>query len=152
MATTPTPTGITIGIKEIKFLHYESTTRVQEIKNQLPNDAYEFQFDMQWNIAEKDKLFNILLSVTLYEKQSSETKIELANMKEHISFVVINFQEVIKKEKELISIPDQLVTVAAGIALSTARGMFVMNVKDSILNNAVIPIVNPQVFLPKKEK
>ena len=152
MATTPTPTGITIGIREIKFLHYESTTRVQEIKSQLPNDAYEFQFDMQWNIAEKDKLFNILLSVTLYEKQSSETKVELANMKEHISFVVINFQDVIKKEKELISIPDQLVTVAAGIALSTARGMFVMNVKDSILNNAVIPIVNPQVFLPKKDK
>lgn len=147
-----TPIGITIGIKEIKFLHYESTTRVQEIKAQLPNDAYEFQFDMQSNIEEKDKLFNILLSVALYEKQSNETKVELAKMKVHISFVVVNFEEVIKKEQELISIPDQLVIVTAGIALSTARGMFVMSVKDSILNNAVIPIINPQVFLPKKDK
>ena len=104
-----TPTGITIGIKEIKFLHFESTTRTQEIKAQLPNDAYEFQFEMQSSIEEKDKLLTILLAVTLYEKQSNETKVELAKMKMQIAFIVVNFEEVTKKENELFSVPDQLV-------------------------------------------
>lgn len=149
-AKTLTPIGITIGIKEIKLLQYESTTRIQEIKKQLPNDAYEFQFDLQWNVVDAEKLFNSTISVTLYEKQSAETKVELVNMKVLISFAVINYDEVIKKENGLTLIPDQLITVTAGILVSTARGMFALNIKDSIVNNAIIPIINPQVFLPKK--
>jgi hypothetical protein len=146
-----TPVGITIGIKEIKLLHYESTTRLQDIKKQLPNDAYEFQFDLQWNVVEVEKLFNSIISVTLYEKQSIETKVELVSMKVLMSFAVINYEEVIKKENGLTLIPDQLIAVTAGIVVSTARGMFALNVKDSIVNNAIIPIINPQVFLPKKD-
>ena len=150
MDKTPTPTGITIGIKEIKLLQYESTTRIQEIKKQLPNDAYEFQFDLQWNPIDEEKLFNSTISVTLYEKQSTETKVELVNMKVLISFAVINYDEVIKKENGLTLIPDQLIIVTSGVLVSTARGMFALNTKDSIVNNAIIPIINPQVFLPKK--
>ena len=145
-----TPTGITIGIKEIKLLNYESTTRIQEIKKQLPNDAYEFQFDLQWNAVDTEKLFNSIISVTLYEKQSIETKVELASMKVLISFVVINYDEVIRKENGLTLIPDQLISVTAGIVVSTVRGMFALNIKDSIISNAIIPIINPQVFIPKK--
>jgi hypothetical protein len=144
------PPGITFGIKEIDFLHFESTTRLQEIKSQLAPEAYEFQFDLQWNVLEAEKLFNLQLSVTLYEKQSPETKVELANMKVLIVFVIINFEEVIRIENGMTSIPDQLITATAGIIVSTARGMFVLNTKDLIISNAIIPVINPQVFLPKK--
>ncbi len=144
------PIGITIGLNELKFVHFESTTRLSEMKNPLPNDGYEFQFDMQSDINEKEKLFSIMLSTTLYEKQSDVTKVELAKMKSLISFRIINFEDVIKKENNQIAIPDQLIIIASGIAISTARGMFAMCVKDTVLNNAMIPILDPQIFLPKK--
>jgi hypothetical protein len=140
--------GITIGIKDIKFLHFETTTRVQELKTPLPEEAFEFQFEMQTSINEDENTFNVLFSITLFEKQGSITKIELANIKTLSIFRVLNFDEVFKKEGNLIFIPDQLILVAANIAISTSRGMFVMNVKDSIISNAVMPIINPQVFLP----
>jgi len=141
---------ITIGIKGIKFLHFETTTRVQEIKKQLPDNAYEFQFDLQSDINESEKLFNLLLTAILYEKQSTETKVKLATIGVTVSFIVVNFNEVIKKENGLIAISDQLIAIASGIVLSTARGMFAINTKDSIISNAIIPIVNPQAFIPKK--
>ena len=144
------PIGITIGLNELKFIHFESTTRLNEMKNSLPNDGYEFQFDMQSDINEKEKLFSIMLSTTLYEKQSDVTKVELAKMKSLISFRIINFEDVIKKENNQIAIPDQLIIFASGIAISTARGMFAMCVKDTVVINAMIPILDPQIFLPKK--
>lgn len=144
------PVGITIGINDVKFIHFETTTRVQELKESIHSDGYEFQFDMQTHISEEDKLFNVIMSTTLYEKQNEITKVELANIKTLTSFRIVNFNEVIKKEENQVSIPDQLITVAAGIALSTTRGMLVMCVKDSIISNAIIPIVNPQVFIAKK--
>lgn len=144
------PIGITIGLNELKFFHFESTTRLNEMKNPLPIDGYEFQFDMQSDINEKEKLFNIMLSTTLYEKHSNVTKVELAKMKSLISFRIINFEDVIKKENNQIAIPDQLIVIASGIAISTARGMFAMCVKDKVINNAMIPILDPQIFLPKK--
>ena len=143
--------GITIGIKGIRFLHFEPTSRVQELTKQLPPEMYEFQLDMESQIVEHEKLFNVQMSVTLYEKQGVSTKIELATMKTLTSFNIVNLNELILKENGLITIPDQVILVATGIAVSTTRGMFVMSVKDSIINNAVIPIINPQVFLPKKD-
>lgn len=138
-----------IGINDIKFLHFELTTRVQELKEPLPYNVYEFQFEMQSHIAESEKLMNVQITITLYEKQSAETKIELAKIITLTSFRVVNFDEVITKNNNIINIPNQLIAVAAGIAISTSRGMFVMNVKDTIISNAIIPIINPQDFLPK---
>ncbi|MFY8036403.1 MAG: hypothetical protein ACOVMQ_04495 [Cyclobacteriaceae bacterium] len=142
--------GITIGVNEVKLLHFEVTTRLNEIRTPIPNDGYEFQFDMQSDINEENKLFNVILSTTLYEKQGNVTKVELSKMKTLISFRIINFDEVIKKEAKRISIPDQLIIYASGITISTARGMFAICVKDMIINNALIPILDPQLFLPKK--
>ena len=147
MATTP----LKISIREIKLLHYQSTTRVQEIKKQLTNDLYEFQFDLQWGAIEVEKLFNVLLSVTLYEKQSPETKVELANIKVSSSFEIMDFDQVIRKENGMTAIPDQLIPVTAGIVVSTTRGMFALSVENSIISNAIIPLINPKVFLPKRD-
>lgn len=141
---------ITISIKEIKFLSYETTSRVQEIIKQLPADVYEFQLETQWTLLEKEKSLVIQLSVTLYEKQSNETKLELAWMRLRATFAIVNFEEVIKKENGKVSAPEQLLAIAIGITVSSARGVFVMNVKDTILGNALIPVIDPQTFLPKR--
>ncbi len=140
---------ITIGINDIKFINYESTTRVQELKEPLINTAFEFQIEMKTDIMNVDKLFNINTSVTLYEKQG-ETKIELARLQTFNSFRIINFDDVIIKKDDQLLIPDHLLAVASGIAVSTARGMFVMCVKNTVISNALIPIIDSTVFVPKK--
>ncbi|MCX6270513.1 MAG: hypothetical protein NTU44_04695 [Bacteroidetes bacterium] len=150
MEATPTENvQITIGIRDVKLLHYEATTRVFDLLEPLPNEKYEFQFDFKVRLSEHEMLFEVLLGVTLFEKQPENVKIELAKISTVTSFKVDNYNEVIRKNGEVVNIPNQLITVAGGIAVSTVRGMFAICVKDTILANAVIPIINPQVFVPK---
>lgn len=140
---------ITIGLNNIRLHEFTTTQRVLELKNPPAPDIYEFQFDLDSKIIESDKLFSIALTVTLYEKQDENTKIELAKIKTINDFNIVNFEEVFKKADDKLLVPNQLIALAAGIAISSARGIFLMCVKDTILNNALIPIINPQMFVPK---
>lgn len=144
--------SITLRINDIKSLQFEITQRANEIKDQLPNDLFEFRFDLNSEISEQDKTFSVLLLITLFEKQSDSIKIELAKLRTLTTFNIQNFEEVVRKKEGTIQVPDQLISLTAGIAISTARGMLALKLLDTKLSNAYIPIINPQqLFLPKKE-
>ncbi len=145
------PINITFGINEVKLLHFEITQKVKELKGQIVRDLLEFRFDMKSEIIESEKLFVNNLVVTIFEKQSDVLKIELAKQQTLTSFKIINFEEVIKKVDNELKIPDQLFSLTAGISISTARGMLVMNLKDTLISNAIIPIIDPKTFQPSAQ-
>jgi hypothetical protein len=143
----PDIVNITLGIDSVKFGHFELTSHAKEHLESVSFDSYEFQFDLQSIIEDDVKLFRVLLKVTLYEKMSSQSKIELAHIQTENAFRVQNFNEVFLKQNDKYSIPDQLIIVTAGISVSTARGMLAMCIKDTVLSDAVIPIIDPKVFI-----
>lgn len=142
------PIKITFGINEVKLLHFEITEKLKELKTQISRDLLEFRFDMKSEIFESEKLVRNNLIVTLFEKQSDLMKVELAKQQTLTTFKIINFDEVIKKIDNTLKIPDQLFSLTAGISISTARGMLVMNLKDTCISNAIIPIIDPRSFQP----
>lgn len=145
--------SITLRINEIKILLFETTQRVIEILDPLSIDLYEFRFDLKTETFEKEKIFSNLLFITLFEKQSDLVKVELAKLHTLTTFNIINFDEIIKKKDGVIQVPNQLIPLTAGISISTARGILTVNLKDTKISNAIIPIINPQSFLVvKKEK
>jgi len=146
------PLSITFRINEIKLLHFETTQRVNEIHSPLSTDCYEFRIDLKTESSELNKTFSNLLKITLFEKQSDDIKVELAKLQTLIVFEINNFNEIIKKQNNKIQVPNQLISLTAGISISTARGMLVLNLKDTNISNAVIPIIKPQLFVPKKKK
>lgn len=142
--------NITIGIQDIKLIHFETSSRLLELKEPLPQEVFEFQFEMQARLLHLEKLYEVQMSATLFEKQSVVTKVELAKLKTLIAFRIDNYEEIILNNQDQVTIPDGLITLTASIALSTTRGMFAVSVKDLIIRNAIIPIMDPSVFLPKK--
>jgi hypothetical protein len=149
--TTPAPSlQITLRISDIKILLFETTQRVEELQDPISLDSYEFRFDLKTETSEPDKFFTNLLYITLFEKQSDIVKIELAKLHTLTTFQIINYNEVIKKKGEGIIVPNQLISLTAGIAISTARGILSLHLKDTKISNAIIPIINPQMFIPVK--
>jgi len=145
--------SITLRINEIKILLFETTQRVIEILDPLSNDSYEFRFDLKTETSEEEKIFSNLLFITLFEKQSDLVKVELVKLHTLTTFKIQNFDEIIKKKDGVIQVPKQLIPLTAGISISTARGILTVNLKDTKISNAIIPIINPQSFLVvKKEK
>lgn len=153
MKKAPTPSlQITLRISDIKILLFETTQRIEEIQEPLSIDAYEFRFDLKTETFEPEKFFTNLLYITLFEKQSDIVKIELAKLHTLTTFQIINYDEVIKKKEDSIIVPNQLISLTAGIAISTARGILTLHLKDTKISNAIIPIINPQMFIPVKQE
>jgi hypothetical protein len=143
---------ITLRISDIKILLFEITQRVEEIHDPLPINAYEFRFDLKTETSEPEKIFSNLLYITLFEKQSDIVKIELAKLHTLTTFQITNYSDVIKKKDGGINVPNQLISLTAGISISTARGMLTLHLKDTKISNAIIPIINPQMFIPIKKE
>src|SRR6218665_3000351 len=108
------------------------------------------RFASQSKAISTDKALNIQLTVSLFEKRSEERKIELCRMKTRTVFHIENFEEAIKIDADQMTIPDVLAATCHGIAFSAARGMLVMSLQNTVISNAVLPIINPQVFLPPR--
>jgi len=143
---------IKFRISEIRVLLFELSQRFAELKMPLSKESYEFRIDMKTGSKEQEKIFSVLLFITLFEKRNDTIKIELAKLNTLTSFEIQNFNEVFKKENNVLKIPNQILTMTSGIAISTARGIFSMSVKDTLLSNAIIPIVDPNLFLPNQSK
>jgi len=74
----------------------------------------------------------------------------LCRIKTRTVFHIENFEEAIKIDADQMTIPDVLAATCHGIAFSAARGMLVMSLQNTVISNAVLPIINPQVFLPPR--
>ncbi|TMI74837.1 MAG: hypothetical protein E6H09_03065 [Bacteroidetes bacterium] len=144
--------SLTLSIKECKCLSFSFTDYALKNKKQIALDQYEFTFTLTTQIFENEKLFSVVIETKLFEKQSENVKIELAELKAKCAVAVINFDEVIRKtdDKSQLLIPDQLFLLCNTLTVSAVRGMFSIKLDDTIYSNALLPIVDPNLFLPTK--
>jgi len=144
--------GINIEFADLKLVSFETTARIQELKVALEKKDYEFNFNFRSTMNDVQRLINVILTITVSEKQTELVRVPLAKLEILISFRIDNWKEVITidKENNKVNIPDDLIAVTAGVAVSTARGMLAVKTQNTIISNAIIPIVDPRMFIPKK--
>lgn len=142
------PINITLSLKEVKCLNFTLTNYAKENKRPISSDGYEFEFKSQTNINEKDKTFIVNFSTKLYRKENSK-KNELAELISLVIFGIVNYSEIIINEQGLL-VPDQLISTCTGIALSTTRGMYAVKLEQTLYSNAVVPLIDSKLFVPKK--
>src|SRR5687768_2231364 len=105
-ATDTAPISITLSIREVKCLEYEQSARVKELKKNLQPDRVEFNFTISYAVNESAHTFESTLTTMVHEKQKENTKVELVRMTSWMSFHIVNYNAVFKKEKDVIMIPD----------------------------------------------
>ena len=67
-------------------------------------------------------------------------------MKILVAFIINNSKFIIIKDENGEQMPEQLLFMIAGITIGTGRGMFAMCIKDTIIENAILPIINVKDF------
>ena len=141
---------VTIGIHDIKYISFDFTNKAKSLKKGFDKGKYEFNFHLNSVVLEKEKQLRVELTIDLNGIDKKDNNVEIAQLKTTFLYRVVNFEQVIKKINNSFSIPDHLFAITSSISVSTARGMFVMNLKDTLFSNAIIPIMDGKNFVPKK--
>lgn len=140
-----------MSLSEGKFLGFNWTEFGQSNKEQIPADLYEFQFALQLNAIEDLRVISLSLITKLFDKRDNNDKKEICQLSSSVTFNINNFDEVLKKNGAgQILIPDQIIQICGGIAVSNIRGMFIIKLQDSIYSNALLPLIDPKILVPQK--
>jgi len=118
--------------------------------NPLISDELEnFDFDFETNIAynSDDKLIKIGIK-TIIKAVTKDDKKRKAGGNFYFEFIfeVANLEEFLTKEadEEDLKIDDLLIATLIGLSFSTTRGIIIARSGGTILENAILPVVNPR--------
>ncbi|SRR5260221_5469291 len=143
------PLNIMLSLLEVKCLSFSLTDYAQKNKTPIAFDKYEFEFRVETAIDEKSKAILLIFTAKLLEKQEN-VKYELAELKSLTAIKLINFEEIIIKNENGFGIPDQLLALCSGIAVSNTRGMYAIKLESTPYSNALIPLMDTKLFIPQK--
>jgi hypothetical protein len=113
-----------------------------------PGVAIEKQiFHFNIKIEQKINLEKKLIIVTPeIEIQQENKKTTLGTIKVACIFYVTNLDEFKVEEGDLVSLPNEIITMLNSISLSTTRGVMFSQFKGTFLHNAFLPIIDPKTF------
>ncbi|MGC4034898.1 MAG: hypothetical protein QM764_02980 [Chitinophagaceae bacterium] len=142
---------ITISLKELRCVSFELSE--YGISNKIPIhlDNYEFQFSINFGLHEPTHHTVTDLNIIVYEKKPDGVKLELAKAYIYLKFLIVNFDDIIKKDDKLklFQVPDNLIELCNSISLSSARGMFSVKFEGTLYTNCIIPLLDPKILSPK---
>lgn len=150
MASLTNQMQVTFTLKDFKCVSFELKEYANSISKQISNDGYEFQFNFELALVKETTSANVVMSTTLLEKVSDTEKNELAILKIEMIFIIKNFADVFKMQDDKLLIPDPLIVALSNIAIGGIRGMFVLKLESSKISNAIVPLVDAKMFLPKR--
>ena len=131
---------ISFKLKDIVVPKY-SFIVPQEEKITVPDHPFTFEIKSGVFFNEEQKVCIIVLHTkTFFDPEKEKLICDLVTQ---TVFEIENFDEIIKKENDGLTAPDQIVKTFLSIAISTTRGIFMMKNSDNFLQKVFIPIVNP---------
>jgi hypothetical protein len=134
---------IFISIEEVKLISFAKTDLFDTITEFGNKDQYQFTFQFTGKADVNTKTYIANYTITPQLK-TTDGNSDIAILKTACVFGVANWDEVITQTDNNINIPYSLIYNAAGIALSTTRGMLAMLLKDTVFSKVIIPVINVQ--------
>jgi hypothetical protein len=113
-------------------------------------------FTFNINIESRADAVNKLIFVIVHvEIKNEDHSVILGALSVSCIFEIVNFEDVIKFDKEgKVDIPQRLIETLNIISISTTRGVMFSTFKGTFLHGAVLPIIDPKQFqsaFPKAE-
>jgi len=145
----PIQVNATLSIKEVRFISFQLTDYAKSNKEIIPTEKFEFELNLQTGLDEKEKLLSFNLSGKLFAKNEN-IKYQLAELKSLTTFFILNFDEVaVRNPPQMVGMPNAIMNVCCSIAISTLRGMYAVQLQPTIYSNAIVPVIDPSLLLPR---
>ena len=131
--------------------------KIEEINFREPNDSLIKNFDenqltihinTSYSYKLEDEEVTVSLGVIYDYKNKNEKKAqELLNYKGSFEFKIGNLNEIVKKNSIGIDMPDGILEIITGVAISSARGIIIAKTAGSFINQFYLPLVSPQEII-----
>ena len=144
------PEKIRIANSTIVKCHIDNPFDFQS--DHVKNNELRLEYNMSFNI--EDKLVKIDFQVEVVTDSNGENS-EEAKGDFHFVFVyhMENLQDLVTAEKEnQFELSGVLANVLASITYSTTRGLLMVKVKGTALENFILPVINPNTLIDKVGK
>lgn len=138
-------TNFTVKLRSVKVLGFEITEAGKVLDHPIVEDGYEYRWNLRVDAIKAERSLDAVLTTHLAEKAAP--KVDLATLKIQLIIEVKNFEAFqIDDKTQQVIIPAPLMPVIGGIAVATARGIFLLCVLPTKFSNALIPLINPNLF------
>ena len=131
--------------------------KIEEINFREPNDSLinsfdENQLSIHINTSYTYKLEEEEVTVSMiviydYKNENEKKAQELLNYKGSFEFKIGNLNEIVKKNDIGIDVPDGILEIITGVAISSARGIIIAKTAGSFINQFYLPLVSPQSII-----
>ncbi len=89
---------------------------------------------------------NLIIVAPEIEVQQDDKKTTLGTIKVACIYNVTNLDEFKVEKGDIVSLPNEIITMLNSISLSTTRGVMFSQLKGTFLHNAFLPIIDPKGF------
>lgn len=138
--------NVTTRIKSIRLVDFTCEIISEEIEKNLNPDRYSFEQNVNLTLLPAVNLLEINYSTIVFSDEQKNKKLgEITAIGE---FEIMNLDEL--KNGENAVVPTELLAMYVGIMIATVRGMLIVKSNGTILEKAIIPILNPMNFFNKQ--
>jgi hypothetical protein len=138
------PNTISFNIKGIDIIDFNITLPADPLQQEIK--SFNFNITSEQKISIEQKLVYTVISIEIFN-DNFETK--LGSFRSAIIFEITNFDDFIDKNTQNFKLPDDITMVLNSVSISTTRGLMFSQFKGTFLNNAFLPIVDPQLLRKK---
>jgi hypothetical protein len=127
-------------IKVIKLLDFSFTPNLDDQKF----NSTEFSYNYEVNVKQDSLINQLSVTSKILIFSNKEQDVLLGKIDTYGEFEIINMKEI----SELFNgnLPSTLLALCTGVLLSTTRGMLILKSENTILQGAIMPLMDPNIF------
>ncbi len=131
-------------IEKVKMLNMEIFSfSIENYTLKEEVTSFSFDFDTEIKLDIKNKLVFLYLDINVIAQKKNKSKESVGQLDIEFIYLVENLNELIEKRKDLYQIDSTMKHILGGLAYSSCRGIMYAKGAGTILENAILPIVNP---------
>ena len=112
-------------------------------------NKYGFDLGLEHKVNFNNKLIFVVPTINVFNQKD---KTELGSIRVSCAFEVENFDQFVDNEKQVLNFPEEFETAINSVSISTARGIMYAQFRATFLQNALLPIVDPNSLKRAKQK
>lgn len=143
-AKTKKEPNLNVAVVKSDFISLELSSYAKKLKKDIPLTQFGYSLEFKLGVDEDKESVEILVYVKIYKagKNSNDDK-KLAEFVSRYKYLIKDIKHFTAKvDNETTILKDEIARLLIGISVSSCRGMFSVSSKNTILKNAVIPIIN----------
>ncbi len=133
-------------ISSITLTNFEVETLLSKDVKKLKSVDFAYEFSVSFKLDDNRGCVKLDCTIKVYSDKT--LKLYLGEME---SLGIFELKEYAKVKDKFKGIPNQLIANFAAILLSTTRGFLILKSRETIIDGAILPIIDARTFFNPKE-